>query len=66
MEPSLYCQKMELHATYDSFRKIYHDISINISILVQQLSLNQYVAQGLKVFLQADGDFINTKQIRKS
>ena len=66
MEPSLYCQKMELHATYDSFRKIYHDISINSSILVQQLSLNQYVAQGLKVFLQADGDFINTKHIRKS
>lgn len=34
MESRLYCQKMELHATYDSFRKIYHDIFINISIFV--------------------------------
>ena len=31
MEPSLYCQKMELHGTYNSFRKIYPLIlSINI------------------------------------
>lgn len=38
-ESRLYCQKMELHATYDSFRKIYHDISINISILFNNYPL---------------------------